>query len=605
MPEAAKCFLNLINVKPMMAKRNSFIYGVFVLVLFMAGDAKAQLSIIDSIYTKFFTEKVVVGSDTITMVTDTILDGDKVDLTLSNAVDAGPNLNTFQLATGLNTNLAKGTSAVISYAGALPKDTARLNPLRLVDGDVLLSSYLVFPGYNNGGAPGTYIIFDLKAVRSVNKIRMCALPADKRILSYTIYGGLDTLSMEKIYIENKDTLYNATNRYTEITFPVVNVRYLKYRVDEIQSNDLLMTDFQVFGPGYLPEGTLYSKVKVLPKNVNFSTVNYQGVVPNLTNVFVSLRTGKGPVIDTTWSAWSDEVSGKNSLFDVAEPRRYIQYRVRLTTDTVNTPVLSKIIINYDNDLIVTDTKCSISPQEATVLKEQDFTLRTVLSFNPTDFGIDTLRFLTPSPVILKGVFINNNPVKYKASVLFKEVTLVFDSTLKTSGNLDIVMRTTPYVDARPHTMKLSSKKVANNPQKVDTDTKNGIEGWSIILIGVPDKLLNEVRLTKNPFTPNGDGKNDITEIEFYLGNIAEPRGIIGTEIRNLKVKILDLTGRSIRTLFDAPTNATAFKGEGNPLVWDGKDDGGKRVRPGLYLIQIAIDADKGTEQVTKTVVVAY
>lgn len=588
----------------MMAKRISLIFYACTLFVLLQTCLQAQFSVIDSIFTKTRTYKIWNGSDSV-LVTDTIIDDSRIDVINTNAIDVITKKGKIQLSTGLQTNLAKGTSAIIYFMGVANQDSAQRNPLKLLDGDVSSNSDVVFSGSASKGIAGSYFIVDLNAIRSVNQIRLCTYIPNNRIRSYTIYGGLDTVSMEKLYVEKEDTIFSSAKGYSELNFTATNVRYLKFRVDDLITSDMVLSDFQVFGPGFLPEGMMYSTVRTINKNVNFSTIRYEGSIPNLTRVYFSFRTGKNAAIDTTWGIWSDEVTGNDNLIDVQEPRRFIQYRVHLYTDTLNTPVIEKIIINYDTELLVSETKCSINPQQATVLKERDFTLRTVLTFKPTDIGFDTLLFTTPSPVILKSVLFNGAAIPYQAKTSFKEVQLTFPTTVKTSGNLDIIFRTTPFVDAKPHTMRISSNKIPNNPQRVDSDTKDGIDGWSIILVGVPSKLLNGVKLTRNPFTPNGDGKNDYTEIEFFLGNIAEPKSFIGTELRNLSVKIHDLTGRNIRTVFDAPTNASAFKGEGNPMIWDGRDDYGKIVRPGIYLIQIVIDADSGAEQVTKTVVVAY
>ncbi len=75
---------------------------------------------------------------------------------------------------------------------------------------------------------------------------------------------------------------------------------------------------------------------------------------------------------------------------------------------------------------------------------------------------------------------------------------------------------------------------------------------------------NEVVLSPNPFTPNGDGVNDI--IGFYFD-----------EINNdpVKIKIFNRKGRMVRTL-------------DNVTTWDGKNDDGNLMLPGLYLWQVEI-----------------
>ena len=153
-------------------------------------------------------------------------------------------------------------------------------------------------------------------------------------------------------------------------------------------------------------------------------------------------------------------------------------------------------------------------------------------------------------------------------------------------------------------MKAVSNKIANNYQQLDSPLNNGVQGWSVVTTGVPEKLIVNSKVAPNPFTPNGDGINDETKITFFLGNIAEPKTLIGKETRNLQIKVYDLTGRFIKNLINEMTASSAFVAE-NSVVWDGRDESGSLVRPGVYIYQIFIDSDNGGEYLSKTVVVSY
>jgi len=151
---------------------------------------------------------------------------------------------------------------------------------------------------------------------------------------------------------------------------------------------------------------------------------------------------------------------------------------------------------------------------------------------------------------------------------------------------------------------LHSSQSADNPQYVETKKVNGVEAWSVITTGVPPRLIINYRVDPNPFTPNGDGINDVTKISFFLANIGEPKTIIGNEVRTLRVLIYDLQGRLVRELYNSKSGAAAFVAQ-NSIDWDGKDDLGKLVRPGPYLAQVIVEADTGIEQSTKIITVVY
>jgi hypothetical protein len=87
--------------------------------------------------------------------------------------------------------------------------------------------------------------------------------------------------------------------------------------------------------------------------------------------------------------------------------------------------------------------------------------------------------------------------------------------------------------------------------------------------------LSGVLVEPNPFSPNGDGLYDETKVIFTLGRAAD----------HVNIEFFDLSGRLARRLvFHAPTDYTG----GTPveIVWDGKDEDGRVVPYGLYVMRV-------------------
>jgi hypothetical protein len=73
----------------------------------------------------------------------------------------------------------------------------------------------------------------------------------------------------------------------------------------------------------------------------------------------------------------------------------------------------------------------------------------------------------------------------------------------------------------------------------------------------------------SPFSPDGDGIEDAAVITYRLR----------APIANIRVRVFDVNGFEVREL--VPADLTA--GEGR-LVWDGRDDSGRLLRVGVYIV---------------------
>jgi hypothetical protein len=96
----------------------------------------------------------------------------------------------------------------------------------------------------------------------------------------------------------------------------------------------------------------------------------------------------------------------------------------------------------------------------------------------------------------------------------------------------------------------------------------------------------ELRIEPNPFSPDGDGFQDQTVFRYTLPVES-----------NLTIRIYDIRGRLIKTLAD---DEPSVSGE---IPWDGKDDGNRTVRIGMYIVSAEASGDSYSRKKT-TVVVA-
>ena len=104
-------------------------------------------------------------------------------------------------------------------------------------------------------------------------------------------------------------------------------------------------------------------------------------------------------------------------------------------------------------------------------------------------------------------------------------------------------------------------------------------------------LVSNFKTKPNPFTPNGDGVNDEMTVLFDVQRLLTPKPV--------RLEIFDLNGRRLRLI------QRQLPSGGYSQQWDGRDDGGQIVPPGLYVLRISIEADDAGNARTRIVSVAY
>ncbi len=104
-------------------------------------------------------------------------------------------------------------------------------------------------------------------------------------------------------------------------------------------------------------------------------------------------------------------------------------------------------------------------------------------------------------------------------------------------------------------------------------------------------LVFSPEVRPNPFSPNGDGINDVANISFKLLRV--------TAAVPVSIEIFDLSGRLVRRVYS-----------GNDLLgeyvhtWDGTDNSNRLVPPGMYFFRLQAHAQSEIETAAGVVCVA-
>lgn len=504
------------------------------------------------------------------------------------------------LLTGTNTDLALNKDIAVRYANRdqfkISTHPTAYNPYTMIDGKVSATSFFeLLPGQE-----GTVIRIDLQAVRVVNRVVTRVFPSNSvnfRVRGYSIYLGLDTLNFKKVKQIAENELANTNDFFDADTARYVAIRIDKQDPSLTNAFSTTFGEIEIYGVGYLQQGTFMSRVRDAQVPVNWNRASWNAATPTGTSVRMQVRTGDTPTVGSTWSSWSNEVTTPNSLFNVLEPRRYMQYRANLYTSSVETPRLDEVSISCDTLLVAKSTTARILPQTAQILKEAEFDYQVSIESDSRSTGVDTLILFTTVPLVISNVSVNNLNVPFTVRSILGQIVIGFGNTINFTATINVHMKFTPFLDQTIFPSQVISKRTPDNPQRVDAVTNANGVSWTLIALGVPDQVIVSAKADPNPFTPNGDGRNDVTFISFFVSNLIVERPVT--------INLFDVTGRLVRSLLDTKSTAQAYV-EQNAIRWDGRDINGRLLPPGLYIYQIKVDVDGlSPAVVTKTVSIAY
>ena len=94
------------------------------------------------------------------------------------------------------------------------------------------------------------------------------------------------------------------------------------------------------------------------------------------------------------------------------------------------------------------------------------------------------------------------------------------------------------------------------------------------------EVISGILISPNPFSPNGDGLYDETNISFYLDREAT----VTVEIYNAQGKRQNVLQQTFHYAGDEQEGKVPHRVPG--LVWDGRDASGRIVPYGIYILRI-------------------
>lgn len=429
--------------------------------------------------------------------------------------------------------------------------------------------------------------------------------------------------------------------FQDNSFPLTKARYLgiAYRllIDRWISGGI--REIQLYGRGFLPQVQLTSSMIELGQNARIlSTISWDAETPPGTQVQVRTRTGnrldqeihyftknglevngdqyrkllsfqRGDSLVTTipgadWSQWSQFYETPGATIASPSPRRYIMIQATLRSDDPDqAPLLRNLHLRLD-DPLASQVLGEITPLKIQQSGRQDtFALYLLPTFQAGDRGFDQVLVELPPGVEAELVeaavgqekdLVAGSGRWYGPDELERigsgpdSLWIRLPERLNQQGQEVLALKFAGvlYLASNAFVASVGLGEGENRVwQRVDGgDAASLIKGVGMTVLGaIESGVLGEVAVAPNPFTPNGDGINDVVQFSFPVFKIQNQKAI--------KLEVYSLAGRLLRRMEKTKEHASGF----HRLSWDGRDESGQLLPPGLYICRIGLDVDTQSE----------
>ena len=550
------------------------------------------------------------------------------------------------------------TAGILARGGVI--STNAKQPLALtkfIDGD-LATFNRIFYGVSTAVAdPELELVFDLGSFYWVDTFRL--IYNGGLFPSYRMDFSDGTLAPDgSLQWTTKVSLGSRpSSRFEGEAFEPIKARFGRFQwtLNAIGARTADISELQFYGEGFQPEVSLRSDLIRLGGSRNLLSIEWDADTPPGTQVLIQTRTGNelGEILhyfhkdgtEVTEAAYNkllslfkgdtvaEQVAGSDwsnrseSYEDPAgspitspSPREFLTVQATLLSeDPEISPTLRLVRLNFANP-VAQRLLGEIGPFEVDELGVQrPFSLYVRPEFDRLDPGFDELLVMVPSNMELDMVGLYGGRVAdFDSETGPSALTGVeviptsrdslhvrFDA-IQPNGSTEVLrldFETSLFVTGAvlQAALRNSSTDGGGAWQRIDPgEALTQVVGNTTTIVAAVEHnaLLTDVAVLPEAFSPNGDGINDRTVFAFNVVRVGDDSPVAA--------EIYDLGGRQIRRLAqERPFSTGPYE-----IEWDGRDDRGRMVPPGLYLVELSVDTDiEGAQvrdaHVLRAVSVAY
>jgi len=497
---------------------------------------------------------------------------------------------------------------------------------------------------------GVFIVLDLGASLGVNRIvfysrEFTGGEESPFLQGYRLFindGRPETQSQAGPIWTLVDRRSPNRNPRVEVEFPLQFVRYIK--LESLVAFEWEIAELEVYGEGFAPKATYTSKVLEVPGAseqsgmANWGKLRWSHTSDPEATISLLVRSGETadpnryfrvevdeltkertlePITEEEyeqlgepnaikeldsdhWSDWSEPLplTGEEQITAPA-PRSYFQFKVEFESRAFSaTAVLASLSIEYSVPPLARQITAAIAPRrtEAGVSTSFTYSLMAAIDSAAGHPGFDAVEIATPARPVFRGLTIDDLPIDLAPDNIttaldhlglrFPEHRVDRDGTA-----LKVLFDCPVYAFGTAFEGRVFDTASDELPQSVVPDEMIDPRALSVEVI-IEESILTALQVKSNPFTPNGDGRNDAASISYSILKVSEPIPV--------SVEIYGLAGRLVRNLF-----AGSEPSGNHRHAWDGRDNEGKLVPPGIYIGWVTAEGVAITERKGTGIMVIY
>ncbi len=555
-------------------------------------------------------------------------------------------------------------SGIVRRGGSMV-NTARnsVNPLNLIDGNIESQERMGIRSRVDPDRLTAEILLDLGSFFWISGLRLAGGRGEAREArlwnqyrlevsdgSRKVDGSLEWLTLAE---RNMGSGFGRRVALSIEEFQPVIAGFFRIEWDLSQGyySNAAFSELQLYGEGYQPRVELTSGLIELGGGRNLTTIEWDSDLQPETRVEVQTRTGnsldtllhyfkangtevseaaynkirfswqKGDIVPeavaaSDWEPWSEPYeAASGSAVTSPSPRRYLEIRARLLSgDPEAFATLDAVRVNFSG-LVAGSLHAALTPTRVDSLGvERSFSL--LVELGPLEQGFDEL-LITPPPGMELSFDPVGDPVFAGPAPAFGEGDgpggFRLERVRVLSDAPDSLHLAFAAVDPEVEVLRVDFRGVlltAGGRLRAQLRNSEGEGFWqpvdekvprtSLQLVAVPERkrLLGDLTVRPPVFSPNGDGVNDELRLVFTVMMVAGGAAV--------QAEIFDLAGRRVRRLEERrEVGAGAYS-----MAWDGRDDEGELVPPGVYAVRLkpavdTADTGVGNRELLRTLAVVY